>query len=316
MWTIEQLDKLPIKHGNHKAPNGAVDACDACAMEAAYLRWAIRQGWPQKRIVEGWTDSLDCVDPFIGGFVRRWNDMIQDDAVRTRIFTPDLLDRLPGTKIDDALMLRRIWLAIDWDIRTRTPAFLRLAKLESCATALEALAPIDSQEKLANARADCEEARAAAGDAARAAERDAAWAAAGDAAWDAARDAAWAAAWDAARAAAGDAARAAARAAAGDAAGDAARAAAWDAAWAAAGDAAWDAARDAAWAAAWDAARAAAGDAARAAARAAAGDAAGDAARAAAWDAAGDAAGSRLAPTVEAVQASARQLIVRMCDLK
>jgi hypothetical protein len=111
-----------------------------------------------------------------------------------------------------------------------------------------------------------------------------------------ARAAARAAAWDAARAAA----RAAAWAAAGATAGAAARAAAGDAAWAAA----WDAARVAARAAAWDAARAAA----RAAAWDAAWDAAGDAARAAARDAARD----RLRPTVEAMQASALDLLDRM----
>ncbi|EQA96825.1 hypothetical protein [Sphingobium baderi] len=110
-----------------------------------------------------------------------------------------------------------------------------------------------------------------------------------------------AAAGAAAGAAARDAARAAAGAAAGAAARDAARAAARAAAW----DAAWAAARDAA----WDAARAAAGAAARDAAWDAAGDAAWDAARAAARAAAGAA----LKPTVTELQASASDLIVRMC---
>ena len=76
----------------------------------------------------------------------------------------------------------------------------------------------------------------------------------------------------------------------------------------------------AAWAAAWAAARAAAGaaggDAARAAAGAAAWDAAWDAARDAAGAAArGDAAGAKLQPVVEAMQASAQDLVRRMCAL-
>ena len=219
------IDNLTIKHGNHPAPNGKVEAC---AMEAAYLRYAARNGWDKKTTVKGWTDSLDCVCPTIGAFVRRWNDNISSDEVRTRIFTPAVLDMLPDTKGDDALMLRRMWMAIDWDIRTRTPAFLRLAKLERCAVALESLAEIRSQENLANASATCEEARKE-GAAARAAARDADWDAAGAAAWDAA--------WDAAGAAARAAARAADWDAAGAAAGAAARAAAWDAA----GAADWDA---------------------------------------------------------------------------
>jgi hypothetical protein len=97
---------------------------------------------------------------------------------------------------------------------------------------------------------------------------------------------------------------AAARDAARDAAWDAAWAAAWAAAGAAAGDAAWDAAGDAAGAAAWDAAW----DAAWAAAWAAAGAAAGDAAWDAAWDA--------LAPTRDALQLSAVDLVERMAALK
>ncbi len=263
------IDNLTIRHGKHDPPNGQVSSC---AMEAAYLRWAARQGWPKKKIVDGWTDSLACVCPYIGAWVRNWNDGISDDdrgdSVRTLIFTPEVLDLLPETKGDDALMLRRMWMAIDWDIRMRTPAFLRLAKLEAQAIALESLPEILSQTHLTNARAACVDARQK-GDAARAAARAAAW--------DAARAAARAAAWDAAWAAAGDAAGAAAGAAAGDAARAASRAAAG----------------------------AAAGDAARDAAGVAAGDAAGDAAGAAAWAA--------IKPTVEAMQASAVELLRRMC---
>ncbi len=102
---------------------------------------------------------------------------------------------------------------------------------------------------------------------------------------------------------------------------DASRAAARDAAWSAAWDAAWSAARAAAGAAAWDAARDAARDAAWSAAGAAAGaaawdaawDAARDAARDAAWSAAADAARVDLAPTVAMLQASAQDLVRRMC---
>ena len=78
---------------------------------------------------------------------------------------------------------------------------------------------------------------------------------------------------------------------------DAARAAAWGAAWDAARAAAWDAARDAAMGAAWDAARVAASVAARAAARAAA----------------SVAASAAPAPTVTTLQASAQDLVRRMC---
>ena len=187
MTILWDLDALVIQHGKHDPPNGSVAAC---AMEASYLRWAARQGWSKKHIIEGWTDSLACVCPYIGAFVRQWNDGISDDATRTRIFTPEILDLLPDTKGDDALMLRRMWIGIDWDIRTCTPAFLRLANVEAQAVVLESLPPIRSQEDLASARMACEDqekvvaVRAAARDAAR----DTAWAAARDAAWAAARN--------------------------------------------------------------------------------------------------------------------------------
>ena len=189
-WDVEHL---VIKHGQHKPPNGAVEAC---AMEAAYLRWAMRHGWAKKKIVAGWTDRLDCVDGYIGGFVRNWNDSLRSDEDRTRIFTLDLLDILPGTAGGDVLMLRRMWMGIDWDIRTRTVAFLRLAKLTADADALATLPEIVSQSQLTDAREIVQAAakravaaRDAAGDAAGAAAWAAAWAAAGDAAWAAARDA-------------------------------------------------------------------------------------------------------------------------------
>ena len=173
-WDVEHL---VIKHGQHKPPNGAVEAC---AMEAAYLRWAMRRGWAKKKIVAGWTDRLDCVDGYIGGFVRNWNDSLRSDEDRTRIFTLDLLDILPGTAGGDVLRLRRMWMGIDWDIRTRTVAFLRLAKLTADADALATLPEIVSQSQLTDAREIVQAAakRAfaawdAAGAAGRAAARDA-----------------------------------------------------------------------------------------------------------------------------------------------
>ena len=84
----------------------------------------------------------------------------------------------------------------------------------------------------------------------------------------------------------------------------------------AARDAARDAARAAAWDAAWAAAGAAAGAAARDAARAAARDAAWAAAGAAAWAAAGAAAWDVLKPTTEWLQASAVDLVKRMCAVE
>jgi len=193
-------------------------------------------------------DQPKCVSPVLRTFGISLNDVWDDVQRQTlRPFIP----RLPGTA-GDGLDEARSYLALDWLIRTYTPAWLDLAGLDEAAGELRALRRIAD---MAAAEAAGPVVRAAQIRAAAA--RAAAGAAAGDAAGDAAWAAAWAAAWDAAGAAAG----AAAWAAAGDAAWDAAGAAAGDAAW----DAAWAAAGDAAWAAAWAAAGDAAGDAAWAA---------------------------------------------------
>ena len=78
-------------------------------------------------------------------------------------------------------------------------------------------------------------------------------------------------------------------------------------AWYAARSAAWSAARSAAWSAAWSAAESAAGSAAESAEESAAGFAARYAARSAAEH------GTDLAPTVAMLQASAQDLVRRMC---
>jgi hypothetical protein len=215
------LDSLRLDKGAHE-PDGQF-----CVMEAvAYVAG------------ESWTDSPRCASEVIGGFLRAWNDAMDD--VDRQMLVP-LIPRLVGTAASEEVELRRSWMALDWYCRVSAPRWLRAAGLHDAAAAVEATAPIVDGASAAAAQGALMEARkqaAAAGDAARAA----AWAAARAAARAAAGDAAWDAAWAAAR----DAAGAAARAAAGDAAWDAAWAAAWDAAWAAAraaaGDAAWDAA--------------------------------------------------------------------------
>ena len=238
---------------------------------------------------EGFTDAPECASPVLRSYTIALNDRWAADQRQKLV---PFLPRMIGTAGDGKDEVRS-FMALDWLVRSFTPAWLDLAGLSAEASELRSLRRIVD---LAAVKA--------AGPVLRVAQTKAA------AAWDAVGDAAWAAAGDAAGAAVGDAAGDAAGAAAWDAAGDAAR----DAAGAAARDAAWAAARDAAWAAA----RAAAGDAARAAAGDAAWDAARDAAWAAAWAAAWDAAraaaGDALKPTVELLQNSALNLLDLMID--
>lgn len=169
------LDTIVLLRGNHKTRAEGV-----CFMEA--VAWVAG---------EKHSDQPKCACPILAAFMRKWNDDL-DDAGR-QILKP-YISKLVGTKSTPEVEQRRGWMLTDWMIRVHTPAWLRLAKLEEQAAALEVLAAISSPEGLAAshlaldvARNKAAAARAAAWDAARDAARDAAWAAARDAAYDSAR---------------------------------------------------------------------------------------------------------------------------------
>jgi len=164
------LDTITLAEGAHENRTDGT-----CLMEA--VAW-----WAG----EGHTDHPACVSPVLGQFGRSLNDALPDDKRQElRPFVP-LLPGTAGDGQDEA----RGYLALDWLIRTWTPAWLDLAGLTTEALALRDLRRI----------ADLAAAQSA-GPVVRQASQKAA------ATWDAAWDAAWAAA----RAAARDAARAAAR---------------------------------------------------------------------------------------------------------
>ena len=194
---LEKLDDIILSEGAHK------DAADGmCVMEAA--AWIAG---------EDWTDGPLCVSPLLADFCRRLNDAWDDkDRQRLKPFAARVIGTA-GDGQDNA----RSYLALDWLVRTYTPAWLDLAGLSAEAEALRAhrrivdrVAAESVRERVEHARQSAytaqDAALAAAWDAALAAARAAALAAAGAAAWDAARAAARAAALAAARDAARDAA--------------------------------------------------------------------------------------------------------------
>lgn len=210
--TIINLDTITLAKGAHDDFESG-----SCLLEAtAYLA------------NEPFSDHPACVSPVLGAYGRSLNDVLPDDR---RQELKQYIPRLIGTA-NDGQDEARSYIALDWLIRTYTPAFLDLAGLTAEAQELRNLRrivdPIAAKEAWPVVRGARQKASAAWA-AARAAVGDAAGVAAGAAARDAARDAAWAAVGVAAGDAAWDAA--------GVAAGDAARVAAGDAAWAAARDA-------------------------------------------------------------------------------
>ena len=205
--SAEEFGRLRLEDGSHRPDEGV------CLMEA--VAWLAR---------EPHTDHPDCTCPVLGAVGRSLNDCL--DVERRQRLKP-VIPALVGTAGDGHAEARG-FMAMDWIVRTYTPAWLRLARLDTEADGLQSLPEIadaatlrGAQEMLDAARQSVEASGAAAWNAAGAA----AWDASGAAAWNAAWAAAWAAAWDAsgvAAWAAGVAAGAAARAA-GDAARDAAR---------------------------------------------------------------------------------------------
>ncbi len=161
-----ELDKLRLGKGSHDDPTDGL-----CVMEAVAY-WAS----------EPHTDRPACVSTVLIDFGQNLNDRLPDDK-RQRLIP--LVPPLVGTR-GDGLDEARGYLALDWLIRTYTPAWLDLAGLSAEAQELRALRRI----------ADMAAAEAA-GPVVRSARSKAA--AAWDAAWDAARAAAGAAAGDAAR---------------------------------------------------------------------------------------------------------------------
>ena len=219
------LDSVVLQCGSH-SPDSTF-----CVMEAvAYIAG------------ESWSDRPVCASPSISGFLRKWNDGMNDED---RQILKSLVPKLIGTRGSDALEQRRYMMAFDWTIRTQVPEFLDAVSLHREAAALRDLSEFADLAQLNDVPA-----------------LSAAESAARSAAWSAADSVSESAAWSEARSAALSAASSAAESAARSAAESVASSAAWSAAESAAESAAWSAARSAALSAAWSAASSAAESAA------------------------------------------------------
>ncbi|MGE0349842.1 hypothetical protein, partial [Hydrogenophaga sp.] len=165
---LERIQQFPLRSGSH-VPNEDINAC---VMEAvAYVAG------------EEWSDAPQCACPVITAFMVSWNDGLPTDADRDRLLKP-LIPLIVGTRSTPDVEMRRSTMAADWLIRTYTPAWLRLAKLDKQAALLETLPEITDFLQCPSLMPALEAVRtdaAAAGDAAGVAAWDAAWSAAVDA---------------------------------------------------------------------------------------------------------------------------------------
>src|SRR6266566_8348028 len=151
--SVSDLERISISEGGHNSRSSGV-----CAMEA--VAWLAGREH---------SDSPVCVSPVIAAFMRSWNDCLKTDEDRNRLLRP-LLPSILETASDNAVEIRRSWMAIDWLIRTMAPAFLDLSLgLHGDAASLRSLPEVTPGSWTVT-----EKTMAAAGDAARAAARAAA----------------------------------------------------------------------------------------------------------------------------------------------
>ncbi len=174
-----------LAYGTHAAPEDG-----RCAME-----------WVSFLAGEPHSDDPSCVSPVLRAYCTALNDSL-DHGSRQRL--RPYLARTIGTA-GDGLDGRRSWMAMDWLIRTYTPAWLAAAGFEAGAEQLAALPASEDSPSLrlglsalTDARRQTRTGRTAAlgpgrpaawsaRAAGRAAAREAAWGSAGAAAWAAVR---------------------------------------------------------------------------------------------------------------------------------
>jgi hypothetical protein len=216
MTTIDliKLDTIRLTRGGHANPDAGL-----CLMEAvAYVRGIAH------------TANPPCVSPTLSEYGRLLNDVLPNDQ---RQLLKPFIPQLPGTA-GDGHDKARGYLALDWLIRTYTPAWLDLAGLYDEARSLRELRRIVDLVAAQQAGPVVREAQTkavAAGVAARVTARAAAGADPGVAARVTARAATGAATGAATEAATGAATGAAIWAAIWAATGATARAATWAATW-------------------------------------------------------------------------------------
>ena len=165
------LTAITLAKGNH-------DAAECAGGQRCLFEWY--------NFLTRQRDTDACppgVSPVLHVFGMRLNDALPDDRRQElKRFLPNGEDRLAGTA-GDGLDETRSYLALDWLIRTYTPAFLDLAGLSAEAAALRNLRRVADLAAAQAAGPVVREASTKAA-AARAAARAAAWDAARAAAWD------------------------------------------------------------------------------------------------------------------------------------
>ncbi|HEY1956021.1 MAG TPA: hypothetical protein VGH28_10415 [Polyangiaceae bacterium] len=149
------IDSIILKASSHNEPDDyepgkpLPEGAEMCVMEAIAVL-----------ANEAWNDHPKCVCESFG-FLRRVNDRVSDDALRTRMLKPIMLTII-GTKSTKAVERVRRFMLLDWAIREDVPRIARAAGLNEEASRLEALGVIRDDASLQAATKELASMRASA----------------------------------------------------------------------------------------------------------------------------------------------------------
>jgi hypothetical protein len=132
---LADLRRLVLRHGGH--PNAAAGMC---AMEAV----AFVAGEPH-------SDKPKCACPVISAVMRRLNDRIPTDELRTELLRP-LVRKLVGTKSTRDVEIARGYVAADFACRVFAPIALEARGYKADAEKCRALPRIESRSSALTAR--------------------------------------------------------------------------------------------------------------------------------------------------------------------
>ncbi|MEQ1633109.1 MAG: hypothetical protein ABL997_12100 [Planctomycetota bacterium] len=119
------LEQFPLRRGAHDRRDDGM-----CAMEM--VAWLAG---------EQHSDEPRCACPVIAAFVRAFNDLLPDDAARTRLLRP-LVPRFVNTRGPEGQAQRRGFHVADASVRRLLPHLLHKQGFQDAAAALAALPPV------------------------------------------------------------------------------------------------------------------------------------------------------------------------------
>lgn len=127
--TAIDIDSVKLEEGAHRGPEHGF-----CVMElASYVAG------------EPFSDHPQCVSPVIGAFLRRYNDLVDDEArqkLRPFVAPGSGIYGTAGDGKDEA----RGYLVANWATHVALPVWLELAGATEAAAEVRALAPITDRE--------------------------------------------------------------------------------------------------------------------------------------------------------------------------